>query len=377
VKNALETIDRIANNTQFGTKKLLNGDSAISAAVSGTNNDNLSGLTAGTNVAAGDYTVAITGSTGTGGNVSGDAAGTGTLSSEGSVVITGGGLTSDVTVALAAGDDVSAAVTKIQSALDNATAQGGGSGKFEVSESSGTITIQSNVLGSAAMTAESDSAATDGVTGISTGTADSGSAGTALAVTVNGQAATISAGSQGLNNQVTFAGSEGLSFSVDVANGAVADGAPNTVVEVTDNGLVFQIGANANQTAKVSVDKVTSDELGTDVSGLTTGVANLSAIDVTSFDGAQDALQVIDAAINDISTLRGDLGAFQGHTLESTANNLRATLENTVNAESVIRDTDFAMEIAEMTKQQVLVQAGTSVLATANQNPQLVLSLLG
>ena len=74
---------------------------------------------------------------------------------------------------------------------------------------------------------------------------------------------------------------------------------------------------------------------------------------------------------------RRALGAFQQNTLESTANNLRATLENTVNAESVIRDTDFAEEIANFTRNQVLVQAGTSVLSSANQTPQLVLSLLG
>jgi flagellin len=70
------------------------------------------------------------------------------------------------------------------------------------------------------------------------------------------------------------------------------------------------------------------------------------------------------------------LGAFQQNKLESTAANLRTTLENTVNAESIIRDTDFADEIAEFTKQQVLVQAGTSILSSANQSSQLVLSLL-
>ncbi len=74
--------------------------------------------------------------------------------------------------------------------------------------------------------------------------------------------------------------------------------------------------------------------------------------------------------------MRGRLGAFQANTLEATANNLRATLENSVNAESVIRDTDFASEIAEFTKQQILAQTGTSVLANANQTAQLVLSLL-
>ena len=91
---------------------------------------------------------------------------------------------------------------------------------------------------------------------------------------------------------------------------------------------------------------------------------------------AEVTLAVVDAAINDVTNLRGTLGAFQANTLESTANNLRATLENTTNAESVIRDTDFASEIANFTKNQVLVQAGTAMLSNANQIPQLVLSLL-
>ena len=86
---------------------------------------------------------------------------------------------------------------------------------------------------------------------------------------------------------------------------------------------------------------------------------------------------VVDAAIDEITNLRGELGAFQQNTLESTANNLRATLENTVNAESIIRDTDFAEEISNFTKYQTLVQAGTNVLGNANQSSQLVLSLLG
>ena len=107
------------------------------------------------------------------------------------------------------------------------------------------------------------------------------------------------------------------------------------------------------------------------------GFANLSEIDVTSAQGSQDALGVIDAAISEVSNLRGTLGAFQGTTLESTANNLRTTLENTVNAESVIHDTDFAEEISNFTNSQVQVQAGTSVLSSANQTSQLILSLLG
>jgi flagellin len=145
-------------------------------------------------------------------------------------------------------------------------------------------------------------------------------------------------------------------------------------VTVTDNSLTFQIGPNRNQTVDVGIDKVNP-------TGLGVGLANnqfdsLDSIDVTSGAKAQDSLEVIDKAISEISNLRGKLGAFQANTLESTANNLRATLENAVSAESVIRDTDFAEEISAFTNNQVLVQAGASVLSSANQSSQLVLSLL-
>ncbi|MCS7016793.1 MAG: flagellin, partial [Gemmatales bacterium] len=97
---------------------------------------------------------------------------------------------------------------------------------------------------------------------------------------------------------------------------------------------------------------------------------------VQTASGATDAVKVIDQAIDDVTNLRGTLGAFQQNTLAATANNLRATLENTVAAESTIRDADYAQEIANFTKQQILLQTGISVLANANQVPQLVLSLL-
>ena len=150
--------------------------------------------------------------------------------------------------------------------------------------------------------------------------------------------------------------------------------AVTTTLSVTDNSLSFQIGPNQNQTANIAIDRVNPVAVGFGVFG--SQFNNLNEIEVTSVGKSQDALSVIDAAIDDITNLRGTLGAFQANTLESTANNLRATLENTVNAESVIRDTDFAAEIANFTRGQVLVQAGTSVLGNANQIPQQVLSLL-
>ena len=377
ITNALSTIDTIANTTKFGTKNLLNGSAALSGAVSGANAAGLSSVTTGSTTPAGNYTVAIT-AAGTGGSIVG-VAGAGAFTAADSVTIGGGGLTGGVAVALDIGDNATTSAAKIQKALDGATGQGGGAGKFAVSVSGGgAITIRSNVLGtgSGAITVAGSGGAL-AVTGLST----AGAAGTNLTGTVsfNGGAATAftpAAGPNGLNNQISVGGANGLNFSVSVANGTTA-GASSSTIAVTDNSLVFQIGANANETAKVSIDKATANALAVGVSGLSNAnTTDLSKIDITTQAGAQDAIKVVDAAISQVSNLRGKLGAFQSNTLESNARNLSATLENTTAAESVIRDTDFASEIANFTRLQTQVQAGSTVLGNANQTSQLIAQLL-
>ena len=376
ITNSLATITNIANTTKFGTKSLLNGQAGVVGSVSGANNAALGTIAGGTGVNTANYTVAVT-ARGTGGSVASAAAGVGALAGSGSLVLAGGGLTNNLTVALSAGDNAASSATKIQAALDNASASGAGAGKFSVTQAGGTITIKSNVLGSSAVSVTANSAATEGVTGFEAATT-TGTAGTALAVSVNGTAATVSAGGGGLNNQVTFGGANGLTFNVGVTAGQTAAAAgSSTVVSVSNQALTFQIGANANETAQIGLDKVTADSLAAGVSGLSNaGTTDLSKIDVSTQAGAQDAIKVVDAAINQVSNLRGKIGAFQSNTLESTARNLSATLENTTAAESVIRDTDFASEIANYTKLQTQVQAGSTVLGNANQTTQLVAQLL-
>jgi flagellin len=168
-----------------------------------------------------------------------------------------------------------------------------------------------------------------------------------------------------------------LGIQFDVKNTAATTTGDKGIVynvDTTGTGAIFQVGANAGQTATLSVASAKSVDLGTGISGNL--FASLSLIDITSDAGAEDSIAVIDKAIGQISGQRADLGAFQQNTLESTANNLRSTLENTTAAESVIRDTDFAQETANFTKAQVLMQIGTTVLSNANQTSQLVLSLL-
>lgn len=102
----------------------------------------------------------------------------------------------------------------------------------------------------------------------------------------------------------------------------------------------------------------------------------LTEIDISTFEGATAALTAIDNAIGSIASQRADLGAIQNR-MESTVSNLAVTSENLSAANSRIQDADFAAETAELSRTQVLQQAGISILAQANQGPQQVLSLLG
>lgn len=378
ITNALSTIDNIAKTTKFGTKNLLDGQAAVTGTVNTANAAGVRNIQTGTNAAAGSYVFAIT-TQGTGGKVVGAASDGNSLTASATLSLTGGGLSSALTVSLDVGDNVNTSATKIQKQLDAATSQGGGAGKFAVSVSGGAITINSNVLGSSAIAvASSGTGGVAAVTGLPAGT---GTAGVALVATVayNGGTAvnvTPTAGAGGLNNQISYGGANGVNFAVNVSAGATA-GAGNSTITVTDNSLTFQIGANQNETAKISFDKVTSDALAVGVAGLSSAnTTDLSKIDVTTQAGAQDAIKVVDSAINQVANLRGKLGAFQSNTLESNARNLSATLENTTAAESVIRDTDFATEIANFTRLQTQVQAGSTVLGNANQTTQLVAQLL-
>jgi flagellin len=145
-----------------------------------------------------------------------------------------------------------------------------------------------------------------------------------------------------------------------------------TVGSVTASALQFQIGSNAGQYVSIGLGNVQSVNLGaTVVAGKT-----LKTIDVTTAAGASDAMKVVDEAISQISVLRAEMGSFQQNTLASTVNYLGIGVENLSASESQIRDTNVAQEVTKLTKNQILQQAGTSVLAQANSAPQLVLKLL-
>ncbi|MBT4267521.1 MAG: flagellin [Deltaproteobacteria bacterium] len=144
---------------------------------------------------------------------------------------------------------------------------------------------------------------------------------------------------------------------------------------VTQKSLKFQVGANQGQTVGISLGSTHSDNLARGVLNIS-GFRSLNEVDVTSFQGATDTLALVDEAINGVTQLRGSLGAFQKNTLESNLSNLRVANENLISAESIIRDVDMAAEMAEFTKHQIMMQSSTAMLAQANQIPPNVLRLL-
>ena len=149
----------------------------------------------------------------------------------------------------------------------------------------------------------------------------------------------------------------------------------------TKEGLRFHVGPNAEHMASTSIRDMSTSQLGRIIvpEGQLPNISNftsLADIDVRDEQGAQDALAIIDQALTEVATVRGELGAFQKHTLESNLTSLQVAAENMTAAESTIRDTDMAQELATFTRNQIMTQSATAQLAQANAMPQHVLRLL-
>lgn len=136
-----------------------------------------------------------------------------------------------------------------------------------------------------------------------------------------------------------------------------------TQFALINNSLAFQIGPNTNQNVMIDIPQLDTVRLG------------IENIDVTTQQGANKAIFTLDKAINILSDVRAKLGATQNR-MEHTINNLQVTHENLTAAESRIRDADMALEMTEFTRNNIVNQAATAMLAQANQLPQGVLQLL-
>ena len=184
---------------------------------------------------------------------------------------------------------------------------------------------------------------------------------------------TVTANKDGSFN-IEYAGDKEVSFSFGEATVNGLTGTTATKLGLTNKqsasatsnkGIELQIGANEGQTMEFTID---------DMSAAALGVAG-NKVDLATQSGAQKATTTIDAAIKKVSAQRSKLGAVQNR-LEHTIANLDTASENTQTSESRIRDTDMAEEMVAYSKNNILLQAGQSMLAQANQSNQGVLSLL-
>lgn len=138
-----------------------------------------------------------------------------------------------------------------------------------------------------------------------------------------------------------------------------------------NNGVVFQIGANAFQKISGTIGNMSTTGLGLSGSFKTQGIGRNS-----TYSGIQSVIETLDNAIDLVSAERSKLGAIQNR-LEHTIANLGVTVENLAASESRIRDVDMAEAMTEFTKNQILIQSASAMLAQANMKPQAVLQLLG
>jgi flagellin len=155
-------------------------------------------------------------------------------------------------------------------------------------------------------------------------------------------------------------------------------GIGSTSFAVTSGGSKFQLGpaVNSNQQVNIGIRSIAASSLGNAIDGYLSQVADGGDYSLTS-GSAHQASNIVREAIRQVAVLRGRLGAFERNVMQTNINSLQITLENVTASESQIRDADFAYETSQLTRAQILTQAGTSVLGIANQTPQTVLALLG
>lgn len=367
IDNALETIDRITFNTQFGLKKILDGSQGANGVSNGEGLEFVaaSPKTLSSPVEGYDVRVQRLGSRAF---VESSTALTQDLIEAGEeLTIAEGGRT--VSFSTKKGDTVAQTIGKLKSEIE----QIGLDLTLEADED-GNLRLLHNKYGSEY--GFSVASKTDGVLSSEGGRLELANAGQDIMGTIGGEVAfgrgQILTGGEGTRVhglQVRYQG-ETLT-DADASEGADSAGR----VAVFQNSLVFQVGGNVGQTVSVSLNSTNTRTMGRGVIN-ESDYESLRDVNVLTPQQAVDTQRLVDQAVNEVTRTRAELGAFQKNTLESNLNQLRITAENLVSAESTIRDVDFASEIAEFTRNQILVESSTAMLAQAVQLPRSVLTLL-
>ena len=375
IDNILASIDRIANSTSFQGTKLLNGNYDYTLSGNYSAADGFSDVTVNsvklsdTAGASRAVTVTVTQSAQTARVALALSAGVLDNGGSGSVTFEVAGARGAQQFSFASGTANSAIVGAI-----NAFTEAIG---VSASLSGSDVRINSTGFGSESFVRVREIANANPSTNfVTTGapgaaTQESRAVGRDAQVNINGVVATA----RGLTARVALDGFD-VSVSLLGDNAINVAGATETFY-VTGGGADFNLAPDVNLAGKVSlgIETVTSSNLGNAVSGFLSELKSGGSANVQN-GNLTKAQEVLDLATKQVSSLRGRLGAFTKNVVGSTINSLGVALENTVAAESAIRDTDFAAETAQMTRNQILVQASTQALSLANSAPQSVLQLM-
>jgi flagellin len=355
----LNSVNRIANTTQFGGVKLLNGQLDFSTSSVVSSAINIAQVNAAKVPDNGSINIAV--------QVTASAeVGTVTFASQGigtsptTIEVAGNAGTEQLSFAASAHNSaVAVAINQLKESTGvSATVLG-----------TGELKLQSTAFGSKEFVS---------VRTINGSFVDAKDFGTDAGVSINGSQAEVdglvaSVRTGDLDIQLTL----GASFAQTTAlpSGSGPGGTSN--FQIVGGGAKFQIGSQVERQGQVQigVGSVNTTKLGDNVVGYLSSLGSGGANSLVGGNTIQ-AQKVLTSAIRQVATLRGRLGAFQKDILETNTNSLSVALENVTSSESAIRDADFASETAALTRAQILVQANTSVLAQANSAPQNVLSLL-
>ena len=377
IDSAIESISRIANTTSFAGLKLLNGsmDYVNSGVTTSQMNDvRIFGANFGTNdsipVNVEVLNSAETASLFISGNTAGAA---GELLS--SVTFEVQGSNGAETFQFASGTALSAVAHAVNSVSD---ATGVSASLVSAADQTSGLTLNSTSFGADAFVSvkkldDGDFFQTFDAQG---GNAVNRDTGEDVLATVNGNVAL----GDGLDVSLR---SNSLSLELTLTSGAAQTTGNTYSFSITGGGATYQIGPDVNTQQQVGfgIQSVAASQLGNSLVGFLNSVRsggdNALNSGSDSATQARNANEIIDASIDQISTLRGRLGSFERNTLNATLRSQQIALENLTASESQIRDTDFAKETSKLTRAQILQQAGTSTLGIANSTSQSVLSLLG
>ena len=368
LENALNTVDRITQNAQFGVKKLLDGTQGANGVGIGSGLEFIA-ATPETRASPVEGFAVRVNQLGTKAELQGTTALTQELiDGEEELTISESGRT--VSFIAKPGDSVAQTLGK----LKNEVQANGLNLTVDMTED-GLLSLRHNEFGSASGFSVSSKSA--GILSDAPGAMMSANPGQDIQGTIGGSVTTgegvVLTGAEGTQVEgleIRYTGN--ITTEADASEDADMAGR----VPVFQNSLIFQVGPNAGQTESVSLINTNTRVLGRGVAN-DSGYRSIRDVDLRNAQGAEDAQRLVDRAIDEITSRRAELGAFQKNSLESNLRQLRINVEELTNSESIIRDVDIASEVATFTRNSIMMQASTAMLAQANQTPQTLLALLG